>query len=272
MFKIGDFSRISQVTVKTLRFYDQIGLLHPVHVDDCTGYRYYVADQLSRLHRILALKELGLTLEQIAEAMKENVTVEHLRGMLCLKRAEIQQRMQEEQQYLARVEARLQKIEQEGTMSAYEVVVKKVEPLKVASIREIIPNYPAIGQRFCEVFEYLSQKGVRPAGPCFVIWHDEGYKESDVDGEACEIIAESVEGNGRIKVYELPAIDAMACVIHHGSYSTLHQGYGALMEWIEANGYKITGPGREVYIETKGDGSQTDESCVTEIQFPVRKA
>src|SRR5688572_13818303 len=119
MLKIGDFSRISQVTVKALRYYDEIGLLRPVHVDDFTGYRYYAVDQLPRLNRILALKELGFTLEQIAAALSEGVTAEQLRGMLRLKRAEIQQRMQEEQDLLGRVEVRLQQIEQEGTMSAY---------------------------------------------------------------------------------------------------------------------------------------------------------
>jgi effector-binding domain-containing protein len=272
MLKIGDFSRISQVTVKALRFYDEIGLLRAAHVDDFTGYRYYTVDQLPRLNRILALKELGFTLEQIADALSEGVTAEQLRGMLRLKQAEIQQRMETAQELLTRVEARLQQIEQEGTMSNYEVILKKVEPLKVASIRAILPNYQAVGQLFGEVFGYLQQKGVRPAGACLALWHDNGYKESDVDGEGCCPIAEAVAGNDRVKVYDLPGGE-MACVVHHGTFSTLTQAYGPLLEWIAANGYTVTGAGREVYLQVPATpGDQNDASCVTEVQFPVAKA
>jgi DNA-binding transcriptional MerR regulator len=114
MFKIGDFSKLSQVTVKTLRYYDELGLLKPVEVDRFTGYRYYSADQLPRLNRILALKDLGLSLEQIATlfAARDKLTVEQMRGMLRLKQAEAQERVREEQDRLARVEARLRQIEE----------------------------------------------------------------------------------------------------------------------------------------------------------------
>src|SRR5579862_8956297 len=93
MFKIGDFSKLSQVSMKTLRFYDQLGLLKPTHVDDFTGYRYYTADQLPRLNRILAFKDLGFTLEQIGPLLEEGIPAAQIRGMLRLKQAEIQQRM-----------------------------------------------------------------------------------------------------------------------------------------------------------------------------------
>ena len=128
MIKIGDFSRLSQVSVKTLRYYDEVGLLKPVEVDRFTGYRYYSFDQLPRLNRVLALKDLGFSLEQIAQALDEGLTPDQLRGMLRLKRAEIQQRVEEEQERLARVEARLRQIEQEAMMSNYDVVIKKVPP------------------------------------------------------------------------------------------------------------------------------------------------
>jgi DNA-binding transcriptional MerR regulator len=112
MFKIGEFSRISQVSAKTLRYYDEIGLLTPARVDRFTGYRYYSADQLPRLNRILALKDLGLSLEQIAALLDDDLPPAEIRGMLRLKRVEIQQHLEEEQARLARVEARLKQIEQ----------------------------------------------------------------------------------------------------------------------------------------------------------------
>src|SRR5512143_322161 len=116
MFKIGDFSKLSQVSVKALRYYDELGLLKPVEVDRFTGYRYYSADQLPRLHRILALKDLGLSLEQIAQLLDDDLPAAQLRGMLRLKQVELRAQMQEEQARLARVAARLNQIEQEGKM------------------------------------------------------------------------------------------------------------------------------------------------------------
>ena len=111
--------------MKTLRYYDELGLLKPVEVDRFTGYRYYSADQLPRLNRILALKDLGLSLEQIARLLNDELTVEQMRGMLRLKQIEAQERVRDEQERLARVEVRLRQIEEEGKMPTYEVVFKK---------------------------------------------------------------------------------------------------------------------------------------------------
>ena len=140
MFKIGEFSRFSQVSVKTLRYYDQIGLLKPAEVDDFTGYRYYSASQLPRINRILALKDLGLSLKQITQLLEEDMTPDQIRGILRLKQVEIQQQVQQEQARLARVEWRLKQIEREETMPTQEVVLKKVPPIEVVSVRDIVPT------------------------------------------------------------------------------------------------------------------------------------
>ena len=145
MLRIGEFSRIGQVTVKTLRFYDAMGLLEPHKIDPINGYRYYGFDQLPRLNRILALKGLGLTLEQIKLLLNDDLPAEQLRGMLRLKQVEIQQKMDQEKERLARVEARLKMIEQENKMPNYEIVIKEINPIQVASIRETIPSYPEQG-------------------------------------------------------------------------------------------------------------------------------
>src|SRR5438105_288442 len=129
MFKIGDFSRFSQVAVTALRYYDEVGLLKPCHIDRWTGYRYYSAGQLPRLNRILALKDLGFSLEQIANLLDGDIPAAQIRGMLRLRKAEMQARMEEERARLLRVKTRLKQIEMEGQMSTYDVVIKKVEPL-----------------------------------------------------------------------------------------------------------------------------------------------
>jgi effector-binding domain-containing protein len=269
MFKIGDFSKLSQISIKALRHYDQMGLLKPVRIDPFTGYRYYSASQLPRLNRILAFKDLGFSLEQIVQLLNDPVPLAQIRGMLRLKQAELQQRIELEKSRLMRVEARIKLVEQEGTMPNYEVIVKKAEPIRVASIREILPNYSAIGQLFNELMSHLPRHGIAKFDYCAAIWHDPDYKESDVDGEAVVSIDRSVPETDRLKIYDLPGYDAIACIIHQGSYRTLSESYKNLLTWIETNGSQIIGPNREIYIQ--GGQEQDNESYVTEIQFPVKK-
>src|SRR5512143_3982376 len=135
MIKIGEFARLGQVSVVTLRHYDELGLLNPASVDPFTGYRYYTVEQLPQLNRILALKDLGFSLEQIQSALIDGLTPEQLRGMLKLKRAEVEQRLASEQERLMRIEARLRQIELEDTMPNYDVVLKTVPAMLVASRR-----------------------------------------------------------------------------------------------------------------------------------------
>ncbi len=273
MFKIGDFSKLSQVSVKALRFYDELGLLKPVEVDRFTGYRYYSAAQLPRLNRILALKDLGLSLEQIAQLLEDDLPAAQLRGMLRLKQVEVQARVREEQARLARVQARLKQIEQEGKMPSHEVIVKAVPALRVASVRDTIPDYGRQEGLWNELESYLAERGIRPVGACFTVFHDTEYRERDVAAEVCEPVDASVRGgNERIKIYDLPAVDQMACLVHHGSFETLSQAYNALMTWVQDNGYRIVGPNREHYLHTVGAGQAVrldDPSYVTEIQVPV---
>ena len=126
MLKIGDFSKLSQVSIKALRLYDEMGLLKPISVDRSSGYRFYSASQLPRLNRIIAFKDLGFSLEQITQLLNEEVSPEQIRGMLRLKQADLQQQIEEEQERLMRVAARLKQIGQENVMSDYEVVIKKI--------------------------------------------------------------------------------------------------------------------------------------------------
>jgi effector-binding domain-containing protein len=271
MIKIGDFSKLSQVSVKTLRYYDEMGLLCPIEVDRFTGYRYYSASQLPRLNRILALKDLGLTLEQIAKILNDGVTVDQLRGMLMIKQAEQQQRVQEEVERLARVEARLRQIEMENVMSSYEVVIKKVGPLHVASVRGIVPTYAQQGNLWNELYGQVGRYGNQFAGACLTLYYDEEYKERDVDVEVCQPIGGNITTQGNVKVQDLPAA-TMACTVHHGPFNTISQAYSALIKWIETNGYRAVGAAREVYLQPPAQaGVQNDPNTVTEIQFPVEK-
>ena len=277
MFKIGEFSKLVQVPVPTLRYYDQVGLLKPVEVDRMTGYRYYSASQLPRLHRILALKGLGFSLEQIGVALAEGLTLEQMRGMLRLRHAQISQQLVETQSQLVEVDIRLQQIEREEELSTYDVILKRVEPQLVASVRAILPKHSASGSLFSEVYEALGPHveaalGPHPgeAGQTLVLWYDTEYKEHDIDGAAAFILRCRIPDSGRMRVHELPAA-TMAATVHHGPYNTLGDAHEAILTWIEANGYRIVGPDREVYLYNSMPIRLDDPSYVTELQYPVEK-
>lgn len=278
MIKIGEFSKLVQVPVPTLRYYDQVGLLKPVEVDRFTGYRYYSISQLPRLNRILALKGLGFSLEQISAVLAEGLTPEQMRGMLRLRHAQISQQLEEVQRQLLEVEGRLQQIEREEQISTYDVILKPVEPLLVASVRAILPTHSAVGTLFGEVYE-----GIRPhvnevlfpnpeeGGQSLVLWYDTEFKEQDVDGAAAFMLRCRVPDSGRMRVHELPAA-TMAATVHHGPYNTIGEAHEAVITWIEANAYRITGPDRELNLYHTPPFRQDNPTYVTEIQYPVEKA
>lgn len=278
MFKIGEFSKLAQVPVATLRYYDQVGLLKPVEVDRFTGYRYYAANQLSRLHRILALKGLGFSLEQIGAALNEGLTPEQMRGMLRLRHAQISQQLAEAQSQLVEVEARLQQIEREEEVAAYDVIVKQVEPQLIASVRAILPDHSAVGALFGEVYEALGPHvrealGQHPgeSGTTMVLWYDKGFKECDVDGAAAFMLRCRVPESGRMRVHELPAA-TVAATIHYGTYNTIGDAHQAVIQWVNAGGYQIAGADRELYLYNRHPLRRDDPTYVTEIQYPVEKA
>jgi DNA-binding transcriptional MerR regulator len=268
MFRIGDFSRLCRVPVSTLRYYADSGLLEPAQVDRFTGYRYYTLDQFPRLNRILAFKDLGLSLDQIKGLLDEAVTPAEIRGMLRLKRAEIQQHLDAEAARLARVEARLMQIEQEGQMPQQEVVLKTIESQTVIAIREIIAQPGMVGSLIGEVYQAMARHRLIPAGQPIALFHDTEFKPENVDAEVAFPVANPPDildlGEGRQAARrELPAVDQAACIIHAGDYSGFEATYAALGQWIVNSGYTIAGPSREIYLTPPG------ENAMTEIQFPV---
>ena len=272
MIKIGDFARLSQVSVVTLRYYDEMDLLKPVRVDTFTGYRFYSADQLPRLNRILALKDLGFTLDQIKLMLADGLTPEQLRGMLTMQLNEVEKRLADEQERLRRIEARLRQIELEDKMPTYDVVVKNTPALLVASRRVTIPTNDQVpqilGPAYKDVYDYLHKHGAKDTGPCFALWHSPADVYENEEAEAVVPIDRPLKGTDRVSVYELPSTQ-VAAVVHHGEFEDFTQGHAALLDWIDANGYQIVGPYREIYI--RHEKSELSDST-TEIQFPVERA
>lgn len=273
MFKIGDFSKLSLVSIKALRYYDELGLLRPMKVDEFTGYRYYSASQLTRLNRILALKDMGLSLDQIRKLLDQDLTPDQIRGMLRLKQVELQQQIMEDQARLERVEAWLQAFDQEATMPAFDVVLKKVPAIHVAEVQGVAPTMAQFGPTFDHLFDeayaFISQHGAAVSGPGIALFYDTEYRDTDIHVSACFPIEGELASSGQAEVHTLPGVETMACAVHHGSFSSLSQAYNAILQWVEANGYQIQGPSREVYLEYERGGDQS--KYVTEVQFPVAK-
>lgn len=272
MFKIGDFSKLSRVPVKTLRYYDEIGLLKPVGVDRFTRYRYYSVEQLPVLYRILGLKELGFSLEQIARLLEGELSPEQLRRMLEKRCMEVEQGINQQRAQLQRLETRLKEIEQEGKMPDYEVILKRVESQWVASVRGVIPSYdesgPVFEQLFNELFAYVSSREVRSLGCSLAVYHDKPNGGEVIEIEAAVELSQPIQGNNRVRVYCMPASDTVASLMHHGPFQSIGKAYQAILGWVQANDYRVVGPARERYLSFSRDDPSKN---ITEIQIPVKK-
>ncbi len=272
MFKIGDFSKLAQVSVKTLRHYGELGLLKPAWIDRFTGYRYYTAEQLPRLNRILALKDLGFSLEQIQQLLRADLPAAELRGMMRLKQADLERQVQAEQARLERIAQRLRQIEQEGSMPAYEVVLKSVPAQRVAGLRQVIPSVLQLPRLFAELDGHLRERNLSlDACPApLAIYYDAEYDEQRVDVEAAVPLAQAMPSIQRVRVHELPGSESMACTVHPGPYERLHEAYNALLTWVESNGYRGAGSNREVYLQ-RPQAEAGAAQPITEVQLPVQK-
>jgi DNA-binding transcriptional MerR regulator len=282
MFKIGEFSRLSRVSVRMLRHYDQLGLLTPSQTDQFTGYRYYSADQLPRLNRILALRDLGFSLEQIAGMLNEELSTDQLLGMLKLKRAEIEEQMRSEQHKLARLEVRIRQMGESPRYGAYDVVLRDLEPELAATYREVAADDDRIQQMFDMVEVYVAQfEGARADKPPFSIYYDDEYREKDVDAEVAVPLKYAIPESESIRVRQFPRLSNVACVVHVGEYSEIYQAYNTVLAWIEANDYQMVGPIREVYLRYGAEGlnfelprtylGSDSNEYVTELQLSVEK-
>lgn len=265
IYKIGLFAQMNKVTIKTLRHYDDIGLLKPARIDENNGYRYYTSAQLPTLHQIIALRQMGMTLDEIAKVQK-GMSVENL---LMRKRAELMRVIAEETMKLSQVEYYLSNKEKN---SDYHVILKKIPEVIVASKRIRISNYEALNEEAPKMGHEMEVAGCVCAIPeyCFNLYHDEEYRGENIDVEICEAVTEMKKDTKTLKFKKMPHVETAACVLHKGSYENLPKAYSALIQWMEENEFvAIEGP-RESYIDGIWN-KDSKEEWLTEIQFSVRK-
>ena len=279
MFRIGEFSRLARVTIDTLRHYDALGLLKPAKVDPFTGYRYYTARQLEPLTRILALKESGFSLEEIARILQDKLSNDDLREMLRAQLAAAESEMQAAQARRERIIARLHYLNLEEDMPAYEVNLKSVEALTVAAIRETVPTVEEMPQRcgamFDRIAQWMTSNGL-PFGPALTIYYHESFVRENINTQCAFIIPDPVAAKTKIpdkpiEMQQMQAIPLAAYTVVTDNFyqkvDGLTPAYHAIARWIEDHGYQIAGPARELFYGSPESGDMT-----AEIQFPVEKA
>jgi DNA-binding transcriptional MerR regulator len=267
MYRIGEFSKIGKVTVKTLRYYDEVGLLKPDRVDENTGYRVYSTKQLLELHNIQSLRQVGLPISETLLVLsgfdRQFVLEQH--------RREVMAEMDDLKRKLSRINYLLSGLEVENMN--YQATIKEIPPCTVYSKVMTVPNYetyfeviPEIGRKVME--RYPEMKCATPEY-CFIAYLDDEYKEEDIHVEFCEAVTEAKENFEDIVFKEIPAVTVVS-VMHKGSYGDLRNAYAYAFDWVEKNGYRIADNPRENYIDGIWN-KQSEEDWLTELQIPILK-
>lgn len=264
LYKIGMFAQMNHVTVKTLRFYEEQGLMAPAYIDEENGYRYYTMDQMETIHQILAMKQAGFSIDDIRNmknGLDQEVMLRKKKNQLMLKLADLTKQLALIDSYL----------EDKDLSLNSSVLVKKIPSCIVAACEKTIDSYDNLFDVMPEMGAQMEALGCECALPeyCFTQYLDSVYKDENIKVETCEAVTELKENTETLKFYELPETLA-ACIFHKGSYADFPRSYAIVLKYIEENGYEIAGNIRESYIDGVWNKESEDE-WLSEIQIPVRK-
>jgi DNA-binding transcriptional MerR regulator len=274
MFTVGEFSKIAQVSKRSLRYYDEIGLFTPVRIDLLTNRRYYSAGQMTRLNRILALKDLGLSLEQIQRLLQDEVSTDEMQGMLLLKKAEIENHLQSEIQRIRRIESRLHAIRDTEENKPLNVVIKQMSAQPVLRTRLIAQTFETALDTMQRIRARLPES--KRYGLVYCICHEDNVSVDDMELEiGCFVESEShaivpLSDNIQLQYHELPPVELMASSVVRGPLERILLGYGQIGQWAEANGYRTLGMPVEVTLQLPESGNTND--LITEVRYPVELA
>ena len=275
MFKIGDFSRVARVSCRLLRYYDEIGLLKPATIDRDSGYRYYSAAQLPILNRILVLKELGLSLDEIVKVMQANSSSVELRDLLHVRREELARSLAAEQERLRQLDTRIAQIETAGELVADDVLVRSDPTQWLLSTRQILPSFAAAREVIGAVVRAV--KKAVPAdtiGPLMAIAHAPEFEPDHLDAEIGFIVRKPIAGvvgdsTLAMRARELPATERLATCVRIGLPEHAHLITGKIGAFVEANGYRLAGPSRELFLQAPRLDRMAES--VVEMQFPIER-
>ncbi len=274
MFKIGEFSKLCGLSVETLYHYEDMKLLVPVRIDKFSGYRYYEAQQLITVNKIMALKDAGCSLAEIAQILEKEPAASILVELLTEKALSLEKALKMEIRRLERLHTNIFLLKNGGIPVMNEIAVKSVEPILAASVRKSFHKSrfdEELETMWHDVNECITKSGGKRTIPCMMIYHTGWWNlgaDEQLDVEVVEPITSSIAGDETVKISTLPAVEKMACIVHTGPFDTMWKTSESLFAWIKENGYKVSGPVREIYH--KGEWSTDDPNeYVTELQVPV---
>ena len=280
MFRIGEFSRIARVSARLLRYYDELGLLVPAVVDAASGYRYYTSSQLQRLNRILVLRDLGLSLEQIGGVIDQDASAAQLRAMLEFRRADAERALAEEAARLRQIEARIAQID---TGESVDDVLMRPEPARrILAVRDTVASFLEARQLIAELACSVPKRLPRGSlGSIIGIAHSAEFEPDAIDVELGFMLSDPVPedwtvaevprvGTRPLHVRELPAVPHMAACVRVGLPEHAHLITARIGRYVESNGYRLAGPSREVFL--RPPRADRMEESVIEMQFPVEQA
>lgn len=281
MFKIGEFSKICGLSLDALYHYEKVGILIPKSVDKFTGYRGYDASQLVTVNKILALKDAGFSLEEIAGVLNKGIAITSLITMLEDKASQLEATLANENNRLERLHTNIFLIKNGGFSHMNEITIKEIEPILVASIRKTFAKVAFdenLKEMWPRVNDYIDKNRVKRTIPCLMLYHSGWwnladlkleYNEHNLDVEVAEPITVPFEGSDEVSVYKLAKVEKMACIIHKGSFASISKTFDKIFEWMKQNSYVANGPIREIYHN--GDWATDDpDEYVTEVQVPIR--
>jgi len=266
MLKIGEFSKLSRVSIRMLRHYDDIGLLKPAEIDDFTGYRYYREDQLFTIGRITSLKDMGFSLADIIKILDSYDDKEKMEAFLSERQKELAKLSEETEYKLMLLETARKRLRKEQNMS-FDVTVKTIPERYAATVHMVVPHYEDEGLLWGKMAEVKTP--LIPAEPCLAIaeFFDDEYKEENVEIEVSMTVKGTYEDTEHVKFKTLPAVKVASCVVK-GSYDQMGEAYASVVSWIKENGYKMNGPMFNIYhvgpVQTQDPNEYVTEAC-----FPV---
>ena len=266
MLKIGEFSKLSRVSIRMLRHYDDIGLLKPAEIDDFTGYRYYREDQLFTIGRITSLKDMGFALADIIKILDSYDDKDKMEAFLSERQKELSKLNQETEYKLMLLDTARKRLRKEQNMS-FDVTVKTIPERYAATVQMVVPHYEDESMLWGTMMQEF--KNLIPSDPCLAAaeFLDDEYKEENVEIIAWMTVNGSYEDTEHVKFKTLPAVKVASCIIK-GSYDQMGEAYATVVSWIKSNGYKMNGHMFNIYHVSPAQTQNPDE-YVTEACFPV---
>lgn len=270
MFRIGEFSKLTQVSIRMLRYYDEVGLLTPAEIDQWTGHRLYSVEQIPRLNKILYLRDSGLNVSEIALAL--TMDEQSLLAQLNKKRIEIENAIQSEQEKLRKIELAKNEMQDGKGELHYNISVKSIPAYHVLSLRRVVPTYYSEGDLWQELSTFAAAQKVEISGNTFSIYHNTEYRETDVDIELCAPVRKTGMAKVPFCFRMTEAVPYMACIMVYGDFANIKGAYLAFANWLQENSeYKMATPMRQ--IVHRGPWNEDDpDKYLIELQIPLERA